>query len=833
MKLFASIFFFLSFYLTSAQTHTATVVGTIIDENGQSLSNVSISILGQHKNIRSEDDGSFRIKVPAEKHFALTFTHTSYYENQKNFYLSNRQSDSVIIVMRRSAQSLDTVVISDNKERKENGLIKINPKNALYIPSTTGGIESLIKTLVGSNNELSSQYSVRGGNFDENSIYINDFEVYRPYLVSNGQQEGLSFINPELVKNINFYTGGFQAKYGDKMSSVLDIQYKQPSSFEGSAYLSGMEQGFHYSGTIKKNKASMMIGVRNKNNNSLLRNQPTQGAYIPSASDFQSLIHYNVHPKFQLELLGIRSVSSFSYYPESVKKTAAVFSPIYTANIGMDTYFEGQEKDKYQTQLLGATLIFSPSSKLKLKWLASIFQDAENENFDITGSYIFGERDVNNESNSFEEIVNPLGAGSYQQYARNHLKINIFNLSHRGSYQYNNHVLQWGNTMEKVNISDNIKGFEYQDSAGYSLPYNPSSLQLYNSSYSATNLNIEKFNGFIQENFRISRSTHDINIQAGIRYYFNNLNRELLISPRIQTSWKPNCKKDIVFKFSSGIYNQPPFYRELKNYNGNLSTSLKSQKSIQFVAGMDYQFIGFNETPFRLSTEAFYKKITDVIPYDIDNVKIKYWGENNAKAYATGLEVRLFGELIKDAESWFSLGIMKTQENLHNDYYYQHLNSDGQIINANSSNTIIKDSVKQNIGYIRRPTDRLITAGLFLQDYLSTNKNFKVHFNFLYGSNMPYNIPNSTKYRNALTINSYIRADVGFSALLLSDENIRRIHSPFYKIKNIWASLEIFNFIDKANTISYQLIKDFSNNIYALPNTLTPRMLNFKFIVQY
>jgi hypothetical protein len=297
-------------------------------------------------------------------------------------------------------------------------------------------------------------------------------------------------------------------------------------------------------------------------------------------------------------------------------------------------------------------------------------------------------------------------------------------------------------------------------------------------------------------------------------------------------SWKPNWKQDIVFKLSTGIYNQPPFYRELKRYDGSLNKAIKAQKSIQYVAGMDYQLRSFNRA-YRISAESYYKSMWDVIPYDIDNVKVKYFGVNNAKAYATGIELRLFSELVKDAESWISLGIMKTRENIKNDFYYDYKNANGEIINSSSIDQTITDSVKNEIGYLRRPTDRLITVGLFLQDYLATNKNFKVHLNMLYGSNMPFNIPNSSKYRNGLIVDPYIRVDIGFSALLLSEKNNRRSHSPFKSFENIWASLEIFNLINKENTISYQLIKDFANNTYAIPNKLTPRLINLKLLARF
>lgn len=833
MRLLTALLFFLIGLSVSAQNKFATVTGIIMDENENALSNVTVTILGKNSGIISNDSGTFIIRVTAEKSLALTFTHTGYLSVQKNFYLSPGENEEVTIRMTREGKTLKTVVVSEEKDRRENSLVKINPKNVIALPSTTGGVEALIKTLVGSNNELTSQYNVRGGNYDENLIYINDFEIYRPYLVSSGQQEGLSMINPELTKNVNFYTGGFQAKYGDKMSSVLDIQYKKPVHFGGSAYISLLEQGFHLEGSAKKNAITYLVGVRNKSNRNILRNQPTQGAYIPSASDIQGFITYRLNPKIQLELLGILSASRFSYYPESVKKTTSVFSPLFTANLGLDTYFEGQEKDKYSTSMIGASVNHSPNKNLKLKWMFSRFKDDEKENYDIGGAYLFGDRDFDNTSSTFGQIVNPLGAGYYQNYARNELNIEVWNASHKGSLDKGKHFIQWGNSIEQTKINDKLKQWEYQDSAGYSLPYNPSNLQLYNSQNSTVHLTIQKYSGYIQDNIHFLKTRNDITIQAGIRYNYNSLNKEFLVSPRLQTSWKPKWKNDMVFKMAAGIYNQPPFYRELRKYDGSLNTDIKAQKSVQLVAGMDYNFRGFDDRPFRLTTEAYYKSMNDVVPYDIDNVKIKYLGNNNAKAYTTGLELRLFGELVKDAESWLSISFMRSRENLAGDHYYQYTNAAGEIIHTGTTDQVVADSIKNDIGWVRRPTDRLITVGLYLEDYLSTNKNFKVHLNMLYGSNMSYNVPNSTRYRNGLIIDPYIRVDIGFSALLLSEKSMRRSHSPFKGFDNIWAGLEVFNLINRANIISFQLIKDYSNAVYAIPNRLTPRLVNVKLVARF
>ncbi|MES1222004.1 MAG: TonB-dependent receptor, partial [Bacteroidota bacterium] len=740
-----------------SQKKSAYVSGKVLDENENPLAHVSIVILGKQSGIGTSDSGTFRLKVPADRSFALVFSYTGYKTEQKNFLLSENERETITLRMERGEKVLQEVVITDQRDRKEAGLIRPNPKSVINLPSPIMGVESLIKIFVGSNNELTSQYSVRGGNYDENLIYVNDFEVFRPYLVNNAQQEGLSFINPELVRNINFYNGGYQSKYGDKMSSVLDIQYKKPKTFGGSAYVSILEQGLHLEGVTAKNKLSYLIGVRNRTNKNILSRQETQGNYVPSSNDLQAVITYQFNPKWQAEFLGNISATKFTLVPEFSQLTSSVFSPYFSANLGLDIYFQGQEKDQYSTNMLGFSATNQVNKKLKLKWLVSRFEDKEEENTDIAGAYLFGERDFDKSKPTFGLIVNPLGAGINQNYSRNKLNITDWNVSHKGSYDKGRNFFQWGIGLDKTLINDKLNEWEYQDSAGYSLPFNPNYLQLNKVLKSTADLDITKLSGYLQDNIAWGDTSHSFTLQAGVRYNYNSLNKEFFISPRIGASWKPNWKRDVIFRIAAGSYNQPPFYRELRRYDGTINTALKSQKSWQAVAGFDYNFKGWGR-PMRLTTEAYYKYMTDVDPYDIDNVRIRYFGNNNAKAYAEGIEMRLFGELVKDAESWISLGFMKTMENIDGDSYKQYtLDSLNQPV----------DSTTVQGGWFRRPTDRRITFGMYFQDYLSTNKNFKVYLSTLYGSNLPYNIPNSVKYRNALFIEPYIRIDIGFSALLL------------------------------------------------------------------
>ncbi|HEU0064945.1 MAG TPA: TonB-dependent receptor, partial [Flavisolibacter sp.] len=393
-----------------AQKRMALVSGKVLDENENPLPNVSITILGQQKGIVSSDSGTFKIKVPSEKAFALVFSYSGLKTYKQNFLLNDGEEENLVIKMEQSDKVLKEVIITDQKERSETGLIRPNPKSVINVPSPIMGVESLLKVFVGSNNELTSQYNVRGGSYDENLIYVNDFEIFRPYLIQNGQQEGLSFINPELVNNINFYVGGFQAKYGDKMSSVLDIQYIKPRENGGSAYISLLEQGFHVEGINKNKRLSYFIGARNRSNRNILSHQETQGIYVPSSSDIQASLNYQFNNKWQAEILGVASQTKFTLIPESAQLTTSVFSPFFTANLGLDIYFNGHEKDQYSTGMLGVSTTCQASKKLRLKWLASRFEDDEKENTDITGAYLFGDRDFDKSSSTFGLIINPLGA---------------------------------------------------------------------------------------------------------------------------------------------------------------------------------------------------------------------------------------------------------------------------------------------------------------------------------------------------------------------------------------------------------------------------------------
>ncbi len=809
------------------------VTGQVVDENDKGLPNVMVKRLEKQTGKITNDTGYFEIVLPFEKPIALEFIKKGYKIIQRNITLAKGETEIVKVVLEKDPLQDEVVIKSSTPTVNEASTYKINPNLALDLPTPNSSIESVIKILVGSNNELSNQYNVRGGSFDENLIYVNDFEIYRPYLIRNGQQEGLSFINPDMVADIDFSVGGFQAKYGDKMSSVLDVTYKTPKQFAGSVHISLLEQGAHVEGVNRNKKLSYIIGARNRNNRNVLSKQETTGNYVPSSNDVQAFITYRISPKLQVSAQTNIAGSQFFLQPVSASKTATVFSPFYTANLGLDVNFEGREIDKYNTYMFGGIVEYKKNNHTTIKLLGSNFINREQENFDILGAYVFGDRDFDKTKPTFGLIVNPLGAGIFQNFARNKLTVQTSNISIKGYHKLKNaHYIQWGQAVDFINIKDKLYEWERQDSGRYNVPYNVNAIQFSSFLNTTTALHYQRYSGFIQDNFLLKKHSN-ISIQAGIRYNYTTLNKEFFVSPRVQLTYKPLRNDRMAYHLSMGVYNQPPFYREMRNQQGMVNTALLSQKSKQVIAGLDYNFIATGR-PFRITAEAYYKNMRDIVPYDVDNVRQRYFGVNNAKAYAAGIEFRLHGELVKDAKSWVSLGLMQTKENLTNDYFYKYKNSDGAFITANTTNQIPVDSVRNNIGWLRRPTDRLVTFGLFFSDYLSTNKNFKVYLSTITGTNLPYSIPGKPAYRSQLTIPAYLRFDIGFSALLLNpDKSKRRYYTPFKNFENIWASLEVFNLLDKSNTISYLLIKDFSNTTFPIPNRLTPRLLNIKLVAKF
>lgn len=796
---------------------TALLKGKIIDEQNHPLEHITVVIKNTAIGARTDEKGQFSLAVPAEKNITIIISSISYESQTIYKKIKEGETSYITITLKPNIVNIKTIIKKDDRKRNEAGAVRIDPKLYDKMPSIVGGIEGQLKIFLSNNNELTSQYNVRGGNFDENLVYINDFEVYRPFLVRSGQQEGLSIINPEMVSGVNFSTGGFQAKYGDKMSSVLDIAYKRPKEFAGSVMLSLLGVGAHIEGVGLKNRFSYMIGLRQKSNQYLLQSQQTKGVYNPTFTDLQGYFNYQMNSKWQADIFANYARNRFDFIPETATQSFGLVNKAFQ----LRTYFSGAETDKFDSRYGGISLTNTPNNKTVLKFIASGFQTNESETYDIQGEYLLGELETDLGKANFGDVKYAIGTGIVHNYARNYLRVNVGNIGFKGSYDANRHFIQWGANAEIIGISDKLNEWERRDSAGYSQPYSDTLLLMNKRYKTAQNFGYTRYTAFIQDN--IAFDSIGVVLTGGVRFNYNILNQEFLISPRLQISWKPKWQKDIVFRGATGIYNQSPFYREMRDINGSINMNVKAQKSYHAVVGMDYNFKAFRNRPFKFTSEAYYKYLWDLVPYEYDNVRIRYFGKNDAVGYAYGAEFRLYGDIVKDAESWISLGIMKTAENILDDkIVYQHKTSG-------------TDSAIVYPGYVPRPTDSRVSFGLFFSDYLPRNKNFKLYLSGLYSTGLPFGPPDQQRYADTLRLPSYKRVDVGFMALLLDGEKKERPRYSYFKnIKSMWLSLEVFNLLGIQNTISYLWIQDqTSNRMYAVPNRLTSRLINLKLVTRF
>jgi hypothetical protein len=821
MRYIATIVLLIVVNLLYAQAPTTAVLkGILLNDKGKPVEGANVYEPTLQVGMLSNTNGEFELTLPANIFVDIIYEKDGYKSEQFTYRLNSNEVKNIAITLlpiNASKTQLNGVKVSGSAKRGDPGNVKINISQVQNMPSTIGGIEGLLKIfLSGNNNELTSQYNVRGGNFDENLVYINDFEVYRPFLVRSGQQEGLSVINPDLVNNVNFSTGGFQAKYGDKMSSVLDVNYKKPKKFAGSITTSLLGAGLHLEGISNNRKFTYLLGIRHKTNQNLLNAQQTSGVYLPSFTDMQGMFKYDINNKWSTELLLNYARNRFTFLPEQFNTT---FGTLTTA-LRLSIDYKGSEIDQFDSRFAGLSFTNTVNNKLTLKYMASGFITNEYETYDLYGEYLLGVIETDLGSDNYGQTKYFLGTGIVHNFARNYLNVGTGNIGHRGSYESKKHYWQWGANVQHTAISDKLNEWERRDSAGFSQPASATTLFMAKRFKAESNFNYNIANGFIQDN--VAWDSLGITLAYGIRFNYNSLNKELLINPRAQASWKPRTwKKDAILRAAIGMYSQPPFYREMRDYEGNINFNVKAQKSAHIVLGTDYNFKAWNR-PFKFTGEAYYKHLWDLVPYEYDNVRIRYYGKNNARGYATGIEGRLYGDIVKDAESWISLGLMQTQEDILDDKVYTY-NDAG----------ILADSFKP--GYIPRPTDSRFTLGLFFQDYFPTNKNIKVHFNGMYGSGLPVGFPDYSRYGDTIRLPAYRRVDMGFSALLVDgNKKNRPSYSMFYKMESIWLSVEVFNLLNIGNTISYQWIQDRgSGRLYQAPNRLTNRLLNVKLVAKW
>ncbi|MFN7847989.1 MAG: carboxypeptidase-like regulatory domain-containing protein, partial [Bacteroidota bacterium] len=794
----------------------ATVKGYIFNkESKKALPDITIAVKGIPGFSNTDSTGKFSLNVPAERDIIIVVKNIGFKEvNLKRNYKAGSINE-LNVDLESNVNTLGTVQIED-KQARSSTLTRIDPK-LLYTLPTTGGFEAILKTLPGvsSNNELSSQYNVRGGNYDENLIYVNDIEIYRPFLVRSGQQEGLSFINADMVSSILFSAGGFDAKYGDKLSSVLDVQYRNPRTFGGTVQGSLLGGSVHLEGISKDARFSAIGGIRTRTNQYLLRTLDTQGDYKPFFADGQLLLNYDFTPEFSLQALGNYSRNRYNMVPQSRQTKFGTVNEALQLNV----YFDGQEVNDFETYLGALTGIYKPNRDLKLKFITSAFRSYEFETYDVQGQYYIDQLETDLSKPNFGDVKFNRGVGTFLNHARNYLTSTVVNAEHKGFYKN----ATWGAKFQHEIITDKLSEWQNIDSAGYSLPQsNLELLELKEVIKQKIDLESNRLMGYYQNHWSWQgKDTSEYRLTLGARTNYWTLNKQLLISPRGTFSVKPNWKRDFLFRFSSGIYSQPAFYRELRNFKGEINRNLKAQQSIHFVLGSDYNFKIWNR-PFKLLTEVYYKQLNNLVPYEIDNVRIRYYAENLAKGYATGVDMKLNGEFINGIESWFSLSVMKTAEDINNDFYYAYYNSDNELIRPGiTANAIATDSILFRPGFIRRPADQRVNVGMFFQDYVPKIPKLKMHLNLLYGTGFPFGPPSYERYKDTLKMPPYRRVDIGFSWQLISEDQKLPQKNLLHYFKSMWLSIEVFNLLAINNTISYLWIKDITDRQYAIPNYLT------------
>ncbi len=784
---------------SQAQKHFF-VSGRVSDENGNAIELVNINQLGTSHVTQTSANGSYTLMVEERDSIIIRY---AYMGETATRIITNRHSDTVVNVqLILQAIELDGSTVYGNE--KTSTMESLSPEDFRLMPGTEG-IEGFLSTQLVRTTELSSQYSVRGGSYDENIVYVNDIEIYRPLLVRSGQQEGLSFINPDMVESVSFSAGGFEAKYGDKMSSVLDISYKKPTGFEASASVSLLGASA-YLGT-SSNKFTQIHGIRYKTSRYLLGSLDEKGEYSPNFVDYQTYLTYNFSPHWEMTFLGNFSRNSYEFIPET-RNTS--FGPMGESK-SFTVYFDGHEQDLFQTFFGALTLYYKPTKNVSLGIMASAFQTDEEETYDIGGEYWLSELNADGSSGT------TLGIGTYHEHARNRLKANVVNISHIGDLKVKKHSVKWGIGMQEENISDRIKEWEMRDSAGYSIPppYHTNQtdqILLYRNLSGNNDLNSYRFQAFFQDSYKHSWDKGSFTATAGIRSNYWTFNDELLISPRVSFGLIPKWKRNYVFRFAGGLYYQAPFYKELrytgKDDNGNniikLNKDINAQQTLHFVLGSDYYF-NMWDRPFKLTAEAYYKPAQRLIPYVVDNLQIVYLSKETAKGYTAGLDVKLFGELVPGTDSWVGFSLMQSKEDIKGNKY----------------------------GYISRPNEQRYGFTLFFQDYFPNNPNYKVHLKIIWEDGLPFGPPDSPEHIASLRMPSYRRVDIGASRILVNGEGNFMSKSFFKHVKNIWLTLEVFNLLNISNVNSYYWVSDASNMQYGVPNFLTSRQLNIKLAVDF
>lgn len=837
-KIVRQIFFLAFFHIASLQLYSQSysVEGIVTDSiTGLPIELVSVYSEKYAKVAETDSKGRYNLQLSEKGRVLLKFSRLGYAEKSIEVTL-NQNKIQLDIALQSLESDINVTVTESRLQRYE--MVRENMDAIKLIPSTTGNLESALPHIAlgarsGTGGELSSQYNVRGGNYDENLVYVNDFEIFRPQLIRSGQQEGLSFPNIDLMRDLSFSSGGYESKYGDKMASVLDIRYKRPTVFKGSLSGSLLGGSAHLEGSKKLgrsefNQLRYLIGARYKTTRYLLGSLDVSGEYLPDFADIQGYLTYDFHRNWQIGVMTNYNLSEYDFTP----RTRATALGLIDLALELSSVFEGAEADRFKTGMIGTSLTFLPERErnpLFLKLLASTYRGVEQENIDITGYYRLSqvETDVNSD-NQGEEIA-LLGIGVEQNYSRNRLFNSISNIQLKGGIEFQSVInkgltnfLQFGLKYQRESFDDRLNEWIRIDSAGYSLPYTGYQVSLFNVLKSENLIESNKFTGFIQntyKNFKEGKS--ELSLTVGTRLSYWDLGGAFNLSPRAQLLYRPLKRgKGITYKLAGGVYYQTPFYRELRRMDGTINTELKPQRSLHFLAGMtkDFQWATMSERPFKFIMEAYYKSFSDLVSYDIDNVRLRYSGENDASGYAMGLDMRLNGEFVPGAESWINLSFLSTRESLEGVQHRKY--SEGQIVEVND---------------VPRPTNQAFNVSIYFQDYLPKNENIRVFLNMTFGSGLPFGLPeNNTEFRNIFTFRPYRRVDMGFGLQLWKKDWINKKPNHLLRsFDNAWLNLEVFNMMGIENVSSNTWVRTVFSQQYAVPNNLTNRRINLRFRIDF
>lgn len=779
--------------------------GKVTDMEEKPLEFATVRIAGTAIGTTTGLDGSYRLSAPQKDTITVVFTCIGYNELKRK--LINPKGDLALTVrLRAKDHLLSEIEVTDF--RKQTGQMQsLDTETYKLSPDVSGGsVESMLTTLggVNSSNELSSQYSVRGGTYDENSVYINGVEVYRPQLVTSGQQEGLSVINPDMVGAIGFSTGGFGVEYGDKMSSALDITYREPEAFEGSVSASLM------GGSVAIGQAThkflQLHGVRYKRNASLLSSMESKGEYDPNFFDYQTNLSLRFHPKWKVSFLGNIAINNYKFTPVSRQTNFGTAEDAKSFKV----YFDGGEKDKFETWSGALSLDYNPSRSTNFNLLASGYLTNELVAYDISGEYWLDRAGTSGEGNPDNAIGGELGVGRYHEHARNRLKIGVFGLRLSGHTSISKHNLTYGIDFKHQTIMERSREWELRDSAGYTLPSDGQNIRMIYNLASNHDLSTNRFAAYLADSYKLNSSLGYFVFNGGIRLSYWDFNKEFLFSPRVNVAFIPEKNNNLTFRFATGLYYQQPFYKEFRrpvtDQYGNtvitLNSDIKSQQSMHFILGGDYTFRAMGR-PFKLSGEAYYKKLNNLIPYEIDNLRIVYDGVNSSDGYTMGLDLKLFGQFVPGSDSWISFSLMKTAENL-------------------------------NGVTVPRPTDQRYSLALYFTDYFPKFPKLKFSLRGIFSDGLPTTAPHTSRDKGYFRTPPYKRVDIGLSYALLSplkeDDIPRGLHRW---LKSVWVGVDVFNLLDISNVSSYYWVTDVNEIQYAVPNYLTRRQINVRLTVDF